>query len=89
MGQSLRGKGDGEGLKKSERVTGMGQHLGCKYIIKNITLMGASLGPTVDAGWGRLPGVSMRAILVETPRSGTMEPEVVTSCSQTGLPVEG
>jgi hypothetical protein len=46
--------------------------------------MGASLGPTIDAGWGRLPGVSMRAILVETPRSGTLEPEVVTSCSQTG-----
>ena len=28
----LRGKGDVEGLKKSERVTGMGQHLGCKLI---------------------------------------------------------
>ena len=51
--------------------------------------MGASLGPTIDAGWGRLPGVSMGAIFVETPRSGTMEPEVVTSCSQTGPLVKG
>lgn len=32
VGHPLRGKGDVEGLKKSERVTGMGQHLGCKLI---------------------------------------------------------
>ena len=32
MGQSLRGKGDGEGLKKSEGGTVIGQHLGCKVI---------------------------------------------------------
>ena len=46
--------------------------------------MGASLGPSIYAGWWRLPGVSTWAILVETTNSGTMEPEVVTSCSQTG-----
>ena len=35
------------------------------------------------------PRMFMGITLAETPHSGDMDPKVVTSCSQAGLPVEG
>jgi len=39
-------------------------------------------------GMGEVSGGSMEVTLAESPSSGIMEPEVATSCSQAGTPVE-
>ena len=43
------------------------------------------LGLARDLECGDIPG----CLLAETPNSWDMDPEVATSCSQVGLPLEG
>ena len=75
--------------------TGWLDDRGQKYFLKEnksntqqLVGVGAALGIGRDLGWERLPGVYGVA-LAETPSSRDMEPEVATSCTQAGTPVEG
>ena len=68
----------------------------CKQTLINVTDKGwkigrggGSLGPARDLEWGKGPRQSMGVILVRLLTVEDMNPEVVTSCSQEGLPVEG
>ena len=76
---------------RGRRGTGLGIRCGesrereWKSVAEGLGGGRASLGQVRDLGWGRLLG-DMGVVLAETLSSRW--PEVATSCSQTGLPVE-